>query len=411
LIEKQMKPSRRNFISTLLCGTAGISLFSPADVALSKSMAHMKSLTLPKNIWDIPTPALLIDRPTMESNMKTMQSFLAGTTTGLRPHTKTHKSPIIAKMQLKLGAVGVCAAKVSEAEVMFESGVTNILITSPVVTEDKIKRVIALASQSDQVRQVVDREDNVVDLNAAAKAAGITLGVLIELRMGMIRTGVEHGKPAWDLFKAIERSSNLSFYGIQAYAGRVQHVKGYQNRKQASEEALAPAQQMKKELLAAGYPVEALSVGGTGTYSTDAKLEGVTDIQAGSYLFMDVDYRIIGGKEGELYTDFEPSLFVLSTAISQPMPGSITIDAGAKSFSKDKMPQLKDISGIEYSFAGDEHGILTFKDPSREIKVGDKVLLLTSHCDPTINLYDNYYVYNGEEVEEIWPVAGRGKSQ
>jgi 3-hydroxy-D-aspartate aldolase len=229
--------------------------------------------------------------------------------------------------------------------------------------------------------------------------------------MGMIRTGIEHGKPAWDLFEAINRSSHLNFYGIQAYAGSVQHIKGYQNRKQASQEVLAPAQLMKRELLAAGHQVEALSVGGTGTYSVDANLDGITDIQAGSYLFMDVDYLIIGGKEGDLYSDFEPSLYVLSTAISQPIPGSITIDAGAKSFSKDKMPQLKDITGIEYSFAGDEHGILTFKNPSREIKIGEKVLLLTSHCDPTINLYDNYYVYNGEDVEEIWPVAGRGKSQ
>ena len=340
-----------------------------------------------------------------------MQKFLAGTQAGLRPHTKTHKSPIIAKMQMEHGAVGVCAAKVSEAEVMFENGISNILITSPIVTEDKIKRLIALASQSDQVWQVVDREDNVTHLNQAAKAANINLGVMIDMRLGWIRTGIEHGKPAWDLLNAIEQSSNLQFHGIQAYAGPVQHVKGFENRKQASEKVLAPAVNLKKEILQAGYPEPILSVGGTGTYSIDANLEGVTDIQAGSYLFMDVDYRIIGGKDGDLYTDFEPSLYVLSTAISQPMPGSITIDAGTKSFSKDKKPQLKDISGMEYSFAGDEHGILKFIDPSREVKVGDKVLLLTSHCDPTINLYDNYYVYNGEKVEEIWAVAGRGKSQ
>ncbi|MDH3711903.1 MAG: DSD1 family PLP-dependent enzyme [Cyclobacteriaceae bacterium] len=406
-----MKPSRRNFINTLLYSTAGVSLLGPAQTVLGKSKSNIKSSFIPESIWDIPTPALLIDRPRMESNSQKMQSFLAGTKAGLRPHTKTHKSPIIAKMQMKQGAVGICAAKVSEAEVMFESGLRDILITSPVVTEDKIKRVMALANQSEQVRLVVDREDNVADLNEAAKAAGINLSIMIELRMGWIRTGVEHGKPAWDLNKSIDQSSNLRFYGIQAYAGPVQHIKGFENRKRASEMVLAPAQQMKKELLGAGYQVEALSVGGTGTYSVDANLEGVTDIQAGSYLFMDVDYRIIGGEGQDLYTDFEPSLFVLSTAISQPMPGSITIDAGSKSFSKDKMPQLKDISGMEYSFAGDEHGILTFKDPSREIKVGDKVLLLTSHCDPTINLYDNYYIYNGEEVEGIWPVAGRGKSQ
>lgn len=406
-----MKASRRNFMGTMLYSTTGISLLGPISTSMASSKPNFNAFKTPGSIWDIPTPALLINRPALENNLQKMQAFLAGTQAGLRPHTKTHKSPIIARMQLEHGAVGVCAAKVSEAEVMFEAGITNILITSPVVTADKIKRVIALASQSNQIRQVVDREDNVADLNQAAKAAGIELSVLIELRMGWIRTGVDHGQPAWNLLKAIDQSSNLQFYGIQAYAGPVQHVKGFENRKQASEQALAPAQQMKKEIMQAGYPEPILSVGGTGTYSVDANLEGVTDIQAGSYLFMDVDYRIIGGKNGDLYTDFEPSLFVLSTAISQPMPGSITIDAGTKSFSKDQKPQLKDITGMEYSFAGDEHGILKFIDPSREINVGDKVLLLTSHCDPTINLYDNYYVYNGEEVEEIWPVAGRGKSQ
>lgn len=402
-----MKPSRRKFIHTALWTTAGISIMGPSQMAWSKSNNAIRA----GSIWDIPTPALLIDREAMMRNLGKMKSFLSGTNAGLRPHTKTHKSPIIAKMQMDYGAVGVCAAKVSEAEVMFDGGLKDILITSPVVTEGKIKRVMALAGQSDRIRLVVDRQDNVKDLNEAAKAAGVDLSVMIDLRLGWIRTGIDHGKPAMDLLKAIDLSSNLRFYGIQAYAGPVQHVKGFDNRKEASEKALAPAQQLKKEIMKAGYQEPILSVGGTGTYSIDADLEGVTDIQAGSYLFMDVDYLMIGGNGGDLYNDFEPSLYVLSTAISQPQPGSITIDAGAKSFSKDKKPLLRDITGVEYSFAGDEHGILTFTDPSREIMVGDKVLLLTSHCDPTINLYDNYHVYDGEEVQDVWPVAGRGKSQ
>ena len=406
-----MKASRRNFIGTMLYGTAGIGLLGPINTSLASTRSNISIFNEPKSIWDIPTPALLIDREAMERNLGKMKTYLSGTNAGLRPHTKTHKSPIIAQMQMDYGAVGVCAAKVSEAEVMFEGGLKDILITSPIATADKIRRVMALASQSDRVRLVVDREDNVKNLNEAAKAAEVELGVMIDLRLGWIRTGIDHGQPAMDLLKAIDQSSNLRFYGIQAYAGPVQHVKGFDNRKVASEKALAPAQQLKKEIMKAGYPEPVLSVGGTGTYSIDSSLEGVTDIQAGSYLFMDVDYRMIGGREGDLYTDFEPSLYVLSTAISQPMPGSITIDAGAKSFSKDKKPQLKDITGMEYSFAGDEHGILKFTDPSREVVVGDKVLLLTPHCDPTINLYDNYYVYTGEEVQDVWPVAGRGKSQ
>ncbi len=257
----------------------------------------------------------------------------------------------------------------------------------------------------------MDRESNVTDFNDAAGAAKTKLSVLIELDTGTNRTGIEMGKPAMDLLQSIAKSPNLTFGGIQAYAGQVQHLKGYKYRKMRSEQALSRALTMKHEMEKAGFDVPVLSVGGTGTYNIDAAIEGVTDLQAGSYLFMDVDYRGIGGKRDAVYDDFQPSLFVIATAISQPMKGRITIDAGLKAFATDKTPALRDITGVTYRFAGDEHGILEFKNPSKEIQVGDKVALLASHCDPTVNLYDQYYAYRGEQVEEIWPVAGRGRSQ
>jgi len=404
--------SRRGFLGSSLGGAVGMSLagHGEASAAFTAGIEPMR-LPDPTNVWDLPTPALVVDLDAMESNLKKMQDFLTGKTAKLRPHTKTHKSPILAKKQLEHGAIGICTAKVSEAEVMVEAGINNILITSPVVTPGKIERVVQLARRSPGVAIVVDRESNVADFNDAAGVARTKLSVLIELDTGTNRTGIEMGKPAMDLLQSIAKSPNLTFGGIQAYAGQCQHLKGYKYRKMRSEQTLALALTMKHEMEKAGIDVPVLTVGGTGTYNIDADIEGVTDLQAGSYLFMDAEYRGIGGKTSGVYDDFQPSLFVIATAISQPMKGRITIDAGLKAFAADKTPELRDITGVTYRFGGDEHGILEFKEPSKEIKVGDKVALLASHCDPTVNLYDQYYAYRGEQVEEIWPVAGRGKSQ
>jgi len=170
--------------------------------------------------------------------------------------------------------------------------------------------------------------------------------------------------------------------------------------------------ELKRTVEKAGYDVPVLTGGGTGTYNIDSEVDGVDEMQVGSYLFMDVNYRKIGGKQGAVYDDFHPSLLVLSTAISQPAPGRITIDAGYKSFATDNdLPQLRDIQGVSYRWGGDEHGILQFKNPSRRIEIGDKVLLIASHCDPTVNLYDHYYPYKNETVTELWPIAARGRSQ
>ncbi len=192
---------------------------SEASAAFTAGIEPMR-LPDPTNVWDLPTPALVVDLDAMESNLKKMQDFLAGKTAKLRPHTKTHKSPILAKKQLEHGAIGICTAKVSEAEVMLEGGINNILITSPVVTPEKIERVIQLARRSPDVEIVVDRESNVADFNDAAGIARTKLSVLIELDTGTNRTGIEMGKPAMDLLQSIAKSPNLTFGGIQAYAGQ-----------------------------------------------------------------------------------------------------------------------------------------------------------------------------------------------
>jgi D-serine deaminase-like pyridoxal phosphate-dependent protein len=189
-------------------------------------------------------------------------------------------------------------------------------------------------------------------------------------------------------------------------------LKGFVYRRQASAALMARAVEMKQALEKAGFEVPVLSGGGTGTYNIDSEIDGLTDIQVGSYLFMDVNYRYIGGQDSAIYEDFRPALLVLATAISQPAKGRITIDAGYRAFATDQEPpELRDIQGVSYRWGGDEHGILEYRDPSREVKLGDKVLLIASNCDPTVNLYDQFYPYRNERVEEMWPIAARGRSQ
>ena len=403
--------SRRRFLGTVSGGALGLAL-SPARSAGAASGFDAIPLKEPKSLWDLPTPALVVDVEAMEWNLRKMASFYQGKKAKLRPHTKTHKCPLLARKQLELGAVGVCAAKVSEAEVMVEAGVENVLVTSPVVTKDKIDRVVALAKRSPGVSIVVDQEQNVRDFGDAAAAAGTRLTVLVDLNVGTDRTGITMGKPALELAQSIAKTASLSFGGLQAYAGHLQHQRGFGYRRHNSLATMERAAEVRRDIEKAGIDVPVLTGGGTGTYNIDCDVEGVTDMQVGSYLFMDVNYRNIGGESGPLYDDFRPSLLVLATAISQPAKGRITIDAGYKAFATDQEPpEPYDRKGVSYRWAGDEHGVLEFRDPSREVKLGDKVLLINSHCDPTVNLYDHYYPFRGEQVAEMWPISGRGHSQ
>jgi D-serine deaminase-like pyridoxal phosphate-dependent protein len=370
------------------------------------------ALDQPVELQDLPTPALVIDIEAMEHNLAKMARLYTNGTKSLRPHVKTHKCPILAKRQIELGAVGICAAKVSEAEVMVNAGIENVLITSPIVTREKIERLIALGGQSPGVAIVVDQQQNVIDLNDAAATAGVRLTVLVDLNVGTDRTGVAMGPEAVKLAQAVVRSPALKFGGLQAYAGRAQHVPGWENRRHVSLGIMERAVAVRRQLEAQGIEVPVLSGGGTGTYDIDIDLDGLTDLQAGSYLFMDVNYRRVGGRAGTVFEEFKPALLVLATAISQPARGMITVDAGFKAFATDaEEPEPLDRSGIRYSWAGDEHGILHFMEPGKKVSIGDKVLLIASHCDPTVNLYDHYFPMRNGQINEIWLITARGCSQ
>jgi D-serine deaminase-like pyridoxal phosphate-dependent protein len=394
-------------------------LGSPAEARRMRSSEACTSgwesvaLERPIALADLPTPALLIDEAALERNLEKMAAHAKAKGIGLRPHVKTHKCPLLAKRQLALGAVGVCAAKVSEAEVLADAGVDRVLITSPLASADKFERVVALAKRASGLQVVVDAPGAVRAFDAAAKAAGVTLGVLIDLDTGTRRTGIQPGEPALALAREILAAKHLRFDGLQAYAGHVMHVVGREERKKKSLEALAGALDTKALFERSGIAVKALTGGGTGTYDIDCDVPGMTDLQVGSYLFMDVQYRMVGDADGELFDAFEPSLTVLATAISQPVPQLITIDAGFKAFAHEPeaKPQFKDRGGLAYFYGGDEHGICAFTGGEPTLALGDKAELIVSHCDPTVNLYDAFHVVRDGRVRELWPIAARGKSQ
>lgn len=380
---------------------------------ISNAPVSAVKLDEPVPVEALHTPALLLDLDVFESNLKKMQDHLTSNGMGLRCHTKTHKCPIIAKMQVEGGALGVCAATISEAEMMFAGGVSEILITSPVVTAEKIDRVIRLADADPGLQVVVDYTGGADLLNAAAAAAGIRLRVIIDLDPAMGRTGIETGEPALALARHIlDRCPALVFSGLQMYAGHCMHVHGFDKRKGKYLHIMQKGADTKALFEQSGIDVPVFTGGGTGTFNIEPALGLLTDLQAGSYGFMDVEYLDIGGRGGGEFNDFPPSLFVLVTAISKPQSPMITVDAGFKALATDTVvPQFRDVEGVVWHWGGDEHGIVALNNPSRDIVLGDKLFVITPHCDPTFNLHDWLFPYRDGVVEEIWPIAARGRSQ
>lgn len=404
--------SRRGFMGATMAGAATM-VISESVSAANPSSSEPIPLTEALPLDALSTPALVVDADAMESNLKKMAEHGQSQGIGLRPHSKTHKCPIIAHKQIELGAIGICCAKVSEAEVMLDGGIQDILITSPVVTTEKIDRVIAIAKRSGGVQMVVDNLNTANDFNDAAKAAGITLRVLVDLDIGTRRTGVKAGSDAVKLVKEVDKLGNLQLDGLQAYAGHVMHIKGHESRSKMSISSMNRGLDVLDKLNKSGMGLEVFTGGGTGTFDIDCDLDGVSDLQVGSYLFMDVEYRAVGDKDGDVFDYFDPSLFVMVTTISKPVPrGSITVDAGYKSFASENVkPESMDVKGLGYQWFGDEHGMLLTSKAEREIELGEKIRMIVSHCDPTVNLYDYYHVYRDGMVRELWPIAARGKSQ
>jgi D-serine deaminase-like pyridoxal phosphate-dependent protein len=408
--------SRRGFLGTSL-GSASLlvpSVLSGCTPNDTKDKVQTGRVEGNVSKSDIDTPALLIDLDAMERNIAKMSEYCRANNVAYRPHTKTTKCPEISRLQMAAGAIGICTAKLGEAEAQIDAGITDILITSPVTTPFKIARLMENKKRSPSLMTVVDSSQNVRDISEAAMSNGLVMDVLVDLNVGQDRTGATPGTPAVELAREIVESDGLRFRGIQAYAGSMQHVHGFEERRTRNVETMAPAAETVRMMEAEGIAVEIFSGGGTGTYNMDHHVPGFTEGQPGSYLFMDAQYLAIGGQDlaNGHYGDFEPALTVLTTAISQPVPVSITVDAGTKAVAMDDpTPIVKGATGMSYSLGGDEHGIIAFENPSREIRVGDQVELIITHCDPAVNLYDHYHCVRGDRLEAIWEITGRGKCQ
>ncbi|MBV6640660.1 MAG: DSD1 family PLP-dependent enzyme [Cyclobacteriaceae bacterium] len=400
--------NRRKFIQTgALAGAAG--LLSPS---LRAQSIDTSSSVIGKSKWDLDSPALCVDLDKMSQNIKGVHTALQGTGVGVRPHIKTHKCPAIAKMQMDAGAVGICAAKISESEVMLENGIKDVLMTGVNVTAPKIERAMALRKKHTGFIQAVDNPQNAKDLQDAAKAAGIIADVVVDIDV-IKRSGVLPGEPALALAQMVDKMPNLRFRGILAYDGGVQHVKGFQNRKKKALKNFEPVVATYEKMKAAGLNMEIFSGGGTGTYNMMSNFPGFTDVQVGSYLFMDRQYMVIGGENNENeYDDFVPSLTVMTTIINTNHPGRLITDSGAKSLTINR-PTAMVIGepGFTYSAGSDEYGTIRFEESSRSYKVGDKLEVIIPHCDPVINLYDVMYGIRNDRVESVIPILARGKSQ
>lgn len=359
----------------------------------------------------IPTPALVLDLDAFERNVARMAEHCKVNGLGLRPHAKTHKSVTVAKAQIAAGALGICCAKLGEAEAMAAGGIESILITSPVVTAQGIDRLMTLNAKLPDLMVVVDNPENARALAAAAAEYKRVLKVLVDLDIGLHRTGIRPGDDATELAELLDAAEYLELLGLQAYAGHLMHVHDFAERREKSLAAMKILGDQRDALKAAGLCCDILTGGGTGTYNIDPEASVLTDLQGGSYIFMDKQYHDVALGNGAGFP-FETSLFVQMSVVSNNTKNLATTDAGFKSFSTDAEPP-KLLSGAPegagYFFFGDEQGGILLPDGAR-LALGATLTAMTPHCDPTVNLYDAYHVVRGDVLVDIWPIEARGRS-
>jgi len=348
----------------------------------------------------IETPALLIDLDALERNIQTMSVFAKEKNISLRPHFKTVKIPEIALMQMKAGAKGITCAKLSEAEVLADAGVENILLANQIVAPVKIDRLANLAGRIQYMAVAVDSVENVLDLNDACAKHGTKLHVFIELDVGMGRCGVRSYEEGLDVVQAITSSPNLLFAGIQAYEGNLVLKPEFQARSEGVDGLLSYVGGFKSFLEQNNIPVNEISGGGSGTYNLTYKNNLYTELQVGSYIYMDTRY-------GSLDLPFEQALYVMCMVMSKHK-GVAVVDGGLKSLSTDNGDPLLIGLNAESIKLSEEH--CTIRNPDVDLNIRDMVMFIPSHCCTTINLYDKAYGIRSGKVERVFNVKGRGKS-
>lgn len=364
--------------------------------------------------YALDTPCLVLDLDVLEASLRRMQTAVGAAGKQLRPHAKTHKCSALALRQIEAGAVGICAAKVSEAEALAAAGVRGQLLTGPVAAPAKFGRLAALRAADPDLMAAVDSPAGIQALDAAMRAAGLRLDVLLDLDVGLHRTGVRP-EAAAALAAVIAGCPGLRLRGVQAYAGHVQHIRGHAQRRAASLGCLRQAAEVFRGLRSQLPDCTVFSASGTGTFDIDLEVAELTELQAGSYVCMDTDYLAIGSPDDpEAFTAFQPAMRVLTTVVSRNQAGFATVDAGLKALYRDGGRPLvlgPDGAGLTYDWFGDEYGRVGANDPAAVPDLGAVLELVASHCDPTVNLYDRFFLTRGSEVVGEWPIDLRGCSQ
>jgi D-serine deaminase-like pyridoxal phosphate-dependent protein len=355
------------------------------------------------------TPCLLLEAEAFEHNVAAMMDLVRRHGRHLRPHVKAHKCTAIARRQRDAGAVGLCCATVREAEVMAAAGLDGLLVTSPVIAPGMVERLARARDCSGDIAVVVDSDAGV---EALAAGAGVDrpFGAVVEIDVGQGRTGVASPADAVRLARRIEALPQLRYRGVQAYYGHLQHVPAYADRRAKATEQWARLQLFLDALRAEGVPPGIITGGGTGTHLLDLEEGPFSEIQPGSYLFMDKQYGAVELAPAGA-TAFRTSLTVATRVISANQPDLVVLDAGFKAMATDAGPALV-ASGAAadatYQFMGDEHGGLHFAAGAARPEVGDLVRLVAPHCDPTVNLHDWFHVMQGGRLIDVWPIDARG---
>lgn len=359
---------------------------------------------------DIQTPCLVLDLDALENNIRKMGRFANDMGVRHRVHGKMHKSVDVALLQEKLGdSCGVCCQKVSEAEVFARGGIKDVLVSNQVRDPAKIKRLANLPKLGARTIVCVDDVANVADLSSAAKDAGTTIECLVEIDCGAGRCGVTSTGEVMEIARAIHDADNLTFSGIQAYQGAMQHMDKYEDRKEKIDIAVAMVRDAVDSLKAEGMECDIVGGGGTGSYYFEGGSGVYNELQCGSYAFMDADYGRILDKDGKRIDqgEWENSLFILTSVMSHAKTDLAVCDAGLKAQSVDSgLPVVFGRDDVEYIKCSDEHGVIA--DPKGMLKANDKLKLVPGHCDPTCNVHDWYVGVRNGKVECLWPVSARG---
>ncbi|HHW19398.1 MAG TPA: DSD1 family PLP-dependent enzyme [Firmicutes bacterium] len=390
-------------------------MFSEAEIQKTREI-------IGKSILEIETPALLVDLDILNENIDKMNMFVTQHGIGIRPHAKTHKTPEIARLQMEKGALGITCAKVGEAEALAEGGITDILIANQVIGTGKIDRVVALSKKID-VKVAVDSAGNLKDISRRSALVGGNVGIVIEVEVGNNRSGVRSIEEVVELARLTANLPGVSFRGIMGYEGHCVFVKSLEDRTSQANKAYDVLLSARDALMRAGLAPEIVSTGGTGTYLLAGRRQGITDIQAGSYIFMDTRYKDIEG------VDFKQSLTVLSTIVSHPEKDLYVCDAGLKSMTGEfGLVGILPSYGLRVLSMSEEHIRLGPGDAMAEVPpgwadldnkyakraggplgVGDKIHLIPSHCCTTINLHEVMYAVRDGLVQDVWRITGRGR--